>query len=103
MEWIFEENKAFEIGLIELGHDNPNLVKELFYRVPGKTIEQIQNNYDALLRDVEIIESGCFDEKLDDLYGHKSNQEGLTSIVPNVTNISVQRRRGIPWTDDEHE
>ncbi|XP_074282832.1 protein RADIALIS-like 4 [Silene latifolia] len=102
MEWTFEENKAFENGLVELGHDNPNLVKELSLRFPGKTIEQIQNHYDALLRDVEIIESGCFDEKLDDLYGYNSKQEG-SNIQSNVLNTRVQRRRGIPWTDDEHE
>ncbi|KAK9755785.1 hypothetical protein RND81_01G050500 [Saponaria officinalis] len=103
MEWTFEENKLFENAIGELGLYNPNIFQNIGFRLPRRTNDQIKEHYDALLRDVKMIELGFYDEKLDDLYETTLNiQEGLTSQVSKV-NQRIPRRRGTPWTQDEHE
>ncbi|CAO2830723.1 unnamed protein product [Amaranthus hypochondriacus] len=99
MEWTFAENKAFENGIAELGLNCPNLVQQLALRLPGKTIDQIQMHFDALVKDVEMIEMGEFDKVLEVYDGASSTSQ--SQIVG--TSTKVKRKKGIPWTDDDHE
>ncbi|XP_048503143.1 protein RADIALIS-like 1 [Beta vulgaris subsp. vulgaris] len=111
MEWTFAENKTFENTLAELGLENPNLVQEIALRLPGKTIEQIQTHYDALVKDVEMIELGHFDETLEKYGGcttshivsHDDPHVSLNSYNPQAQPHRVPRRSPTPWTDEEHE
>ncbi|KAG5529933.1 hypothetical protein RHGRI_030345 [Rhododendron griersonianum] len=58
MEWTFEENKVFENAIAEFNLDSPDIFQKIAFRIPGKTIGQVIEHYEALVEDVEMIESG---------------------------------------------
>uniref|UniRef100_A0A803N128 Myb-like domain-containing protein n=1 Tax=Chenopodium quinoa TaxID=63459 RepID=A0A803N128_CHEQI len=64
-EWTKEENKIFENSLAELGIDHNDLFEQIALRIPGKTVEQIKEHFEALVNDIERIESGEFDHMID--------------------------------------
>ncbi|KAJ8423339.1 hypothetical protein Cgig2_029733 [Carnegiea gigantea] len=97
--WSFEENKAFENAIAELGNECPTLFQEIALRVPGKSIEQIQMHYAELVRDLEIIENGFLDDALDGFDLPKTEP----NMASNATPSRVLRKRGTPWTEAEHE
>lgn len=98
MDWSFADAKAFENALAELGHDCPYFFQEIASRLPGKSIEQIKMYYDALVRDVEMIELGHFDQKLEFIGGSTTSNIGTHEPPP-----KVPRKKPSPWTNDEHE
>uniref|UniRef100_A0A803KUP6 Myb-like domain-containing protein n=1 Tax=Chenopodium quinoa TaxID=63459 RepID=A0A803KUP6_CHEQI len=60
-EWTKEENKIFENYLGELDVSENDLFEKISIRLPGKTVEQIKIHYEALVKDIELIELGEFD------------------------------------------
>ncbi|KAG6387672.1 hypothetical protein SASPL_152864 [Salvia splendens] len=102
-EWTSEENTVFENALAEVDHSSPNFFESLAAKVPWRSLDDVKLHYEALVQDLELIESGHFpipdyppldapemdpnDQILDDIRG-KSGQP---------------RRRGIPWTEEEHQ
>ncbi|KAL2905975.1 Transcription factor DIVARICATA [Bienertia sinuspersici] len=111
MDWTFADNKVFENALAELGLECPNLVQKIALRFPEKSIEQIQEHYDALIRDVEMIESGQFDEKIhinnsgSTMSNNIVTQESSSLMInpSNVTPPKVPRKKPAFWSDHEHE
>lgn len=121
-EWTFEENKAFENALAEVGLDSPALFNHVASRVPSKSMDDIKRHYARLLQDVEMIEAGFFpmpryvtphDHYLDD---HVENNQGggdeetrreevgsSSKQVARKTCSGNQRKRAIPWTEEEHQ
>ncbi|CAK9139368.1 unnamed protein product [Ilex paraguariensis] len=94
IEWTFEENKLFENAIAECKLDSPDLFQTIASKVPGKTIQQIKEHYEALVEDIEMIESGCV--PLPD-YKTTNNDRDLS------VSTHQQRRKGVPWTKEEHE
>ncbi|KAG5529932.1 hypothetical protein RHGRI_030345 [Rhododendron griersonianum] len=97
MEWTFEENKVFENAIAEFNLDSPDIFQKIAFRIPGKTIGQVIEHYEALVEDVEMIESGRI--PLPD-YKDTKNDE---SKRQNNNSGHLNRRKGIPWTKEEHE
>ena len=98
-EWNFEENKIFENALAEFDLDCPNLFEQITTRLPGKTIPQIKKHFEALTEDIEMIESG-----LVLMPNYKTSESKENKSVPVVENKSgKKRRKGVPWTSEEHE
>ncbi|KAF7129762.1 hypothetical protein RHSIM_Rhsim10G0191800 [Rhododendron simsii] len=97
MEWTFEENKVFENAIAEFNLDSPDIFQKIAFRIPGKTIGQIIEHYEALVEDVEMIESGRI--PLPD-YKDIENEE---SKRQNNNSGHLHRRKGILWTKEEHE
>lgn len=60
-EWTKEENKIFENSLADLSISRTDLFEQISLRLPGKTTQQIKEHYEALVNDIERIESGEFD------------------------------------------
>ncbi|KAL0423512.1 UNVERIFIED_CONTAM: Transcription factor DIVARICATA [Sesamum radiatum] len=109
-EWTSEENKLFENALAEIDPSSPAFFEHVASRVPWKSIQEVRNHYQALVEDVEMIESGHFPlpnyQNLDD---HEKQEEmeakkedGSPSIEAKTRN-GQQRRRGVPWTEEEHQ
>ncbi|XP_020273393.1 protein RADIALIS-like 4 isoform X2 [Asparagus officinalis] len=62
--WSWEENKLFEMALAVIDEDNPDRWKEIISVIGGKrSEEEVKKHYEALLRDLNIIESGMFDQE----------------------------------------
>ncbi|KAA8532092.1 hypothetical protein F0562_006766 [Nyssa sinensis] len=101
IKWTFEENKLFENALAELNLETPDLLEKITSRVPGKTVEQIKEHYEALVDDIKMIESGCVplprykNPKEDEIKGSSDAARNKPTHRP--------RKKGIPWTPEEHE
>ncbi|KAL7227203.1 hypothetical protein ACSBR1_022138 [Camellia fascicularis] len=48
-EWTFEENKLFENTLAEFNLNSIDSFEKIASRIPGKTIDQIKEHYEALV------------------------------------------------------
>ncbi|KAL2499148.1 Duplicated homeodomain-like superfamily protein [Abeliophyllum distichum] len=57
-DWSIEENNLFENAIGDHNLEFPYLFNKIASLVPGKTIEQINEHYEALMEDVHLIESG---------------------------------------------
>ncbi|XP_012834988.1 PREDICTED: transcription factor MYB1R1-like [Erythranthe guttata] len=110
--WTFEENKMFENALAEIDPSSPAFFENVGSRVPWKTIEDIKNHYQALIEDVGLIESGKFpipDYEQNNVYHHLEGKkyDQIESINKDEGSPSTkngqQRRRGVPWTEEEHQ
>lgn len=113
-EWSFEENKAFENAVAELMSkdtvDSPKellmMVHQIATRIPGKTVRQIKHHLKALSEDIEMIEKGLVpipnyvDRTSNVTHDHNG---GVVLESTKSTGNTVPRRRGIPWTKEEHE
>ncbi|KAK6154053.1 hypothetical protein DH2020_013692 [Rehmannia glutinosa] len=112
--WTIEENNMFEKALAEIMPDSPAFFENVASRIPWKSIEDVQNHYQALLHDLDMIESGRFpvpnyktavDEQekiLDEMIHGEKKDEGSPSDEAKKGN-GLQRRRGVPWTEEEHQ
>ncbi|KAG8389787.1 hypothetical protein BUALT_Bualt01G0014800 [Buddleja alternifolia] len=90
-----EEDKAFENALALHSNDAAMWYK-IALAVPGKTLEDLKLHYEALLDDVAAIESDkvplpCYPTNVGVRKRKKKNNSSGTCV-----------RRGIPWTDKEH-
>ncbi|KAG5534466.1 hypothetical protein RHGRI_022560 [Rhododendron griersonianum] len=119
-KWTFEENKAFESALAEVGLDSPAFFNHVASRVPSKSMDDIKRHYARLLQDVEMIEAGFFpmpryvtphDHHLDHVENNQgggdeeTRREKVGSSSKQVARKACsgnQRKRAIPWTEEEH-
>ncbi len=90
-EWNFEENNIFENALAVFDLDCPNLFEKIATRLIGKTVAQIKKHFEALIEDIEVIESSLIS-----IPNHKTNES-------KENKSKKKRRKGVPWTAEEHE
>ncbi|KAI9181053.1 hypothetical protein LWI28_010910 [Acer negundo] len=65
--WSWEENKLFELALAVVDEQDPDRWEVVAAMVGGqKSAEDVQKHYVILLQDVQFIESGLFDHKIED-------------------------------------
>lgn len=104
-EWTNEENKLFEYGLAEVDPTSPAFFETIASKVPWRPIEDIQLHYQALVQDVEMIESGVFpipDYSTDEAQANPDEVEPKPDDE-SKTKSGQPRRRGVPWTEEEHQ
>ncbi|KAK3013666.1 hypothetical protein RJ639_008537 [Escallonia herrerae] len=104
-EWTYEENKLFENALAEFDPSSPAFFENVASRVPRKSIEDVIKHYEALVEDIEMIESDrCPLPNYETDDGMKTTNEmrGSSSQAKRA-NPSQPRRRGLPWTEEEHQ
>lgn len=90
-QWSFEEIKIFEKAVAEFGLDHSEgLFERIAARLPRKTETQVRNRWEMLLREVEMIESGFIP-----IPYYKTTADPVNEKKP--------KRRGVPWTQEEHE
>lgn len=92
-QWGRDEDKMFEEALV-LTENVPNRFEAIasYLEMP---LEVVKHYYDALVRDVELIES--------DRYGtidHQDHADGILS--PETKHMEKDNKRGRPWTAKEH-
>ncbi|EOA14479.1 hypothetical protein CARUB_v10027693mg [Capsella rubella] len=96
--WSKDEDIVFERALAIYADETEIRWEEIALVVPGKTIEQIIEHYNVLVRDVMMIESGhvplpaCYE--LSEEPNHRKKH--------GKSKAKQQRKKGIPWTSDEH-
>ncbi|KAL1187848.1 Transcription factor SRM1 [Cardamine amara subsp. amara] len=90
--WTRDDDKRFESALLDF---NGNLV--MIAQHLQKPLVVVQGYYDALIHDIELIESGKYalpkypeDDYVSDTEAGKSKYK------------DNERKRGIPWSQEEH-
>lgn len=116
-KWTHEENKAFENALARYDKDTPDRWQKVAAMVPGKTVEDVRRQYKVLEDDVSNIEAGLFPFPsyatstspftLEWGSGHtvdvfKQPFGGTGKRSPTSRPSEQERKKGVPWTEDEH-
>ncbi|KAF5453779.1 hypothetical protein F2P56_023498 [Juglans regia] len=73
-------------------------------RIPRKTLPQIKQHFEALLKDIQMIESGLV--PVPDYDGDTDNTTTSDNIsAPTIDNKfqHAKRKKGKPWSEREHE
>ncbi|XP_064975320.1 transcription factor DIVARICATA-like isoform X1 [Musa acuminata AAA Group] len=107
--WTWEENKLFELALIDFEEDTPDRWEKVAACVPGKTVEEVNIHYQRLIDDLNAIEAGrssyypSFASNSEDCYAPKqpSCARGKRS-APRAPS-EHERKKGVPWSEEEHK
>ena len=107
-EWTKEENKKFESALAIYDEDTPDRWLKVAAMIPGKTVFDVIRQYKELEEDVNEIEAGrvpipgylasSFTFEL----VHNQNYDGCRRRPANVRGSDQERKKGVPWTEEEH-
>ncbi|KAI4331982.1 hypothetical protein L6164_016925 [Bauhinia variegata] len=118
--WSWEEDKIFENSLAEFGIDSQLLLPSLALRLQSKSVLEIKKHFKVLVEDIRMIESGLVEipNYEDRDYKLKASQamiEGSQRKTkrsqsknkacerPENGSTSRNRKKGIPWTKNEHK
>lgn len=63
--WSWEENKLFEIALTVVDEQNPNRWEVIAAMIGGRSAEDVAKHYGLLLEDLQSIESGEMDHRIE--------------------------------------
>ncbi|CAH9088304.1 unnamed protein product [Cuscuta europaea] len=114
--WSREQDIAFENALATYPEDSSDRWEKIAADVPGKSLEEVKLHYEILTDDISRIESGCVPlpcYNSDNSTGHDGD-EGTSKKGVNLghsnndsnlgksTRADQERRKGIPWTEEEH-
>lgn len=105
-EWTKEENKKFEIALAIYDERTPDRWLKVAAMIPGKTDFDVFKQYKELEEDVDDIEAGRVPvpgyltssftlELVDDRDPHRKRP-------PVAKPSDHERKKGVPWTEEEH-
>jgi hypothetical protein len=107
-EWTREENKEFEIALAIFDEHEPDRWLKVAAMIPGKTVNDVIKQYKKLEEDVCDIEAGrvpvpgylssSFTSELVD----NSTFDAYRKRPLNIKSADQQRKKGVPWTEEEH-
>lgn len=86
-KWRLSDQKKFEELLVNFQDDIPDRWEKMALEL-GREVSELEENYQALLRDVLLIES--------------KNERALRDSVLHVE-PKRQRKKAVPWTPEEHK
>lgn len=94
--WIWEEDKKFEMGLVDYPDGCSDRWDKVAAKVGTKSAAEVERHYVLLLDDVAAIEAGSIEEPA---YADKDRPRCPN---PEKKQIGAQRKTARPWTEDEH-
>jgi len=107
-EWTREDNKKFESALAIYDKDTPDRWFKVAAMIPGKTVFDVIKQYRELEEDVSEIEAGrvpipgylasSFTFELVDNH----NYDGCRRRPAPIRGSDQERKKGVPWTEEEH-
>lgn len=97
--WTIEENKTFESALAFFDEETPDKWFEVAAMIPGKSVNDVVKHYLELVADVNDIEAG-----LVPVPGYLSSSSFMLGfdVRRKRGRGSCDRKKGVPWTEDEH-
>ncbi|XP_065009795.1 transcription factor DIVARICATA-like [Musa acuminata AAA Group] len=108
--WTREEDKVFERALLVYPEGTPSRWSAIAAQLVGRSTVEAWGRYQALVEDCHMIERGmvevpdCWGEA-DDGASCEDESEGgrpRQHQPPTTRGKAEERRRGVPWTEDEH-
>lgn len=114
--WTKEDELFFQSALVMVPEDMEGRWEKIAERVPGKTAEDVLAYYDALVCDVNEIESGnvelpSYADDVEDeveenvVVKKKRGRKSVGSSCGDQSRTSQKsekRKKGTPWSEDEH-
>lgn len=107
-----EENEFFENLLFNFETEPPDSSEKTASQVTWKTPEQTQHQYEALVEKLKLIGSASFpqpqhgedkqDMRKDERSDGRARRGGHVANMVRGIQVAQQRRKWIPWTEDEH-
>lgn len=103
-KWTKEENKKFEGALAMVDERSPDRWLRVAAMI-GKSVYDVVNQYQELVADVNNIEAG-----LVPIPGYLASSftlelmdhRGLDTFRKRGRSYDQERKKGIPWTEEEH-
>ncbi|KAK4753743.1 hypothetical protein SAY87_001847 [Trapa incisa] len=103
MTWSRLEDKLFEQALVVFPDETPNRWEMIADRVPRKSPAEVRRHYEDLVHDVAEIDGGKVEPPM---YGEEAGGTagwgGYEPTGMSSGRASAERRRGVPWTEEEH-
>eukprot|EP00884_Botryococcus_braunii_P016467 jgi/Botrbrau1/3503/Bobra.341_2s0033.2 len=100
--WTPEEEKTFELVFLEnIDAPQQDRLHKVAARLPGKTLADIEKYIEDLEADFKALDTGSIPLPP---YRHSANEPSIPLTVqkPAVKAADQERRKGIPWTEEEH-
>ncbi|VVB17239.1 unnamed protein product [Arabis nemorensis] len=96
MEWTRDDDKRFEMALVQFSDDFQKLAVSL-----NKPVEEVTKYYEALVHDVDLIESGraIVPDYVDYLSPTEARQ---ISSSQSKSREKEKKNKGIAWSEVEH-
>lgn len=103
--WTLEENQLFENVMTEFNSTGSlAFFEHVALFMPWKSIETVKLHYQALVEDIEMIESDLFETPMDDHEESAKNERGSSSSSQATrSNPNHQKQKATPWTAQEHK
>lgn len=105
--WTKSEDKQFENALVIYPDGTPDRWTLIASQIPGRSPQEALTHYRMLLLDIDMIERGAVE-----IPSYKEEEEMNTDADDGMDrrgssgrgsrNRGEERRRGIPWTEEEH-
>lgn len=102
--WTAEQNKLFETALARFQGDGPERWHRVAEAVPGKTAWEVMAHYRDLEADVTRIEAGLMPFSCASAFALDWDRGGGGGRGPAAKAAAAdqERKKGIPWTQEEH-
>lgn len=107
--WSRFEDKLFEQALVVFPEELPDRWQRIADELPGRSPVEVREHYDALLHDVCEIDSGrvelpsYMDESAESGLSEGWDPAGQISFGSKQKQGDAERKKGTPWTEEEHK
>ncbi|GAU17983.1 hypothetical protein TSUD_50920 [Trifolium subterraneum] len=102
-QWTREDVKLFERALVEVRKNSLNRWEKIAEKVPSKSVAEVKDHYEELVRDISDIEPGRVELPNypdDDL--PMSSGIGMPRQGDEEEKKKMKKKKGIPWSEQEH-
>ncbi|KAF8396386.1 hypothetical protein HHK36_018003 [Tetracentron sinense] len=105
--WSPVQDKLFERALVIFPEESPDRWQKIADEVPGKSLSEIREHYEALVHDVLEIDSGRIElpSYTDNSFTPSRESESQTNQISFGSKAKLsetERKKGTPWTEEEH-
>ncbi|KAK6933566.1 SANT/Myb domain [Dillenia turbinata] len=107
--WTRKDDKIFEEALVMVPAELQNRWEVIAEYLPGKSAAEVREHYEKLVHDVLEIDAGRVElpAYADDFArwdddGSRSQQGQISFGLKSKPSIDVDRKKGTPWSEDEH-
>ncbi|KAG9452744.1 hypothetical protein H6P81_005648 [Aristolochia fimbriata] len=100
--WSRLQDKLLEKALVLFPEGTPDRWGKVAAQVPGKSLWEVREHYAALVHDVSVIEQGKIEIPPYIEWCAASAANQISFAAARTRDGDSERKKGVPWTEDEH-